>query len=179
MIETILSCRIGQFTVNTGVNTVDVVAATGVVRPLIDPDGRARFQAKDNILIKSIALTLPYSFCLGNTRISMQLGFKDIINNANYYMQELGYLGRIWIYSENIEVDLNTLWPWNSATLAANTETYLTASIPLQVDNDDTIPAGTKPNISMQNVPAALQWCLLPVFCFVKVIHTLPIGGAP
>lgn len=174
MFETVLSCRIGTFTVDTSAVKVTAVAEpAGIPCRLIDPAGKYKAQPKDNILFLSSAISLPYCFSQADDRLSVTFSYYKFSNATYYPVEEIGKFGRLWHFSENVEIDLNAFWPWNNTNLAA--ETYTEFRAQLAAHPNQAGAGNVLPEISMLNCPAALHESIQPIFSFVKIRHSLEL----
>lgn len=171
MYETTLSALIGTFDVDTAATAVDVdpTAVPGIFKT---PSGVYRFEDKDNVLFKSFAIALPYCFSLADDRASVDIDFWD--SNAGIYrsVTELDSIGRIWAFSENVEIELNTFWKWNNTHIPNEPYTWFAGQANQHIS---WLNPNSYTRISMLNCPAALHQTTQPVFCFLKVIHTKPL----
>jgi len=177
MFETILSARIANFTVDTtpGVNDVSIVPEATAAHIFRTAGNYGKFRDKDNVLIKSIAIVLPYCFTQSGDRLSVQMFYQDILTPAGLIMTEFGTDGKTWVFSENVEIELDVFWKWKNTELGLNTNTYF-FGVPFQ----HVPPSGigiSYPRISMLNCPAGLNGTIQPVFCFLKCIHSLELDS--
>lgn len=171
MFETILSCKLADFTVNTAVKAVDIVPIA-IGAPLKNPGGLFQFDPQDNILIKSVAVGLPYCFSMAADRCSLTLLYWDELLQVAAYIPNFGTDGKVWLFSENVEIDLTTFFKW-PVSLAPLPFIYLMASMGLHINPPDT--GNSLMSVSMVNAPAILNGDVLPVLAYLKIIHTLPI----
>ena len=171
MIESVLSALVGTFTVDVDLVKVDVNA---VADPVIfkEPSGAYKVQAKDNILFKSIALVFPYCFCQADDRASLDFSYYNTTTATHFPLEEIGNGGRVWFFSENVEIPSSIFWRWRSE-IAGEAFTYFAARTSLHINPPDT--GNSEMSISMLNVPAGLDEVELPIFSFIKIVHTLPI----
>ena len=171
MFETVLSACIGTFEVDTGAIAVNVDPS---VNPDIfkTPSGEYRFEKKDNVLFKSYSIVLPYCFTLADDRASVDVTFWD--SNAAIYrnVTELDSIGRIWAFSENVEIELQTFWKWNNTYIPNEDWTWFAGQANQHIS---WVNPTSFIRISMLNCPAILHETIQPVFCFIKVIHTKPL----
>lgn len=172
MFETILSCRIGSFIVD---KTAVKVEATpmGAVEILKTPSGLYRFQKKDNILFKSFSLALPYCFSQADDRASVHFQYYDANAPTWRSVTELEKVGRLWAFSENTEIELQTFFKWPTIVAA---EPFLWFGA---IADQHVHPTMGFSNIwiSMLNCPSALpDLTELPIWAFLKVHHTLEIS---
>lgn len=175
MIETLLSCKAGEFTVdNTAVSVAATIPQLQPARILKEPAGAYKFEAKDNIFFKAVSFVLPFDFCLADDRASLYLTYHKASDGSPYPLEEIGGYGRIWLFSENIDQPLNVFWQWQNGSVGSEAYIYLQAQLQSHIDQEGIIPF-TWPNISMLNVPASLNNAVLPIYCFLRVIHTLPL----
>ena len=175
MFETIISCRIATFTVDTAVEKVTIVPGdlanleTVYMNPLAD----MYFKAQENFLIKSLSFVLPYCFSLADQRAAIRVYYEKLSTGVNSSVSEIGSFGTMWFYSENVEQDLNVFVKWPS-NLPTETALRFRATCIQQIGSNGAGPV-TYPWISMVNAPAALHGVVLPVFSFMRILHTLPI----
>lgn len=151
------------FTVNTGAAPpmVGLNVNAGNQTQLVDGDGNAWLHAKDNFLVLSVGITLPYLFGFADRCPCVQLGWIDSIGGTGVF--SLGALdGRLRLPLENYELAMNTVLaypvPSNSIKLYLNI-------------HGEGYDPNTNIRISMINAPAALNGVTLPVTAWMKIVH--------
>jgi hypothetical protein len=166
-----------SFTVNTAVANVQpnvLPAHVGVYCPLVSPNitGYFRcFQPQDSIQVISCGVFLPYNFSLGSTPIYLRLGWADEFRTHTRWVEQFSNTGMVILPAENAEHVQNVLLSW---------PTILTGKVGLMAEVYNSAapafwPAYTEMNISMLNVPAALNGQTMYIYPWVKVQHTLPM----
>lgn len=156
-----LGMSLPMFTVNTAVPEVvatfpgapnthyGVFAASANVQ---------KFAAKDSLTIKSVALVLPYCF---STSGPANFGMSWREGGTDYTVPQWGSNGRQWIYTNQVEIDLDLFVPWNP--LGAG------------VTPADLVIGRLDVPISMVGVPASFNGASLPIQIWIKVLHNLTL----
>lgn len=162
MIEDILSCNYGIFTCDNTVISVPVTAPAlnadifSVVTPL------RFFDKNDNIIIRGLSVDLPYAFISASQRFKVSLTGVYKAGGADFNLPQIGTTNERYLHSENIEVEENIYIPFS-----------------VSLTGDNWIIRGSRPagywNVSCLNAPAILNGVSLPVFCSIRIIHTLPM----
>lgn len=163
MIKDILYSKAGQFTVDLSKSSVVIGALNA---DFYTRNGVERyFQKNDNIILESLTLVMPCSFCTVNqqlnpaldTPLEAKLFWNDDLANQ-YPIPEIndseGYLG---IPVENEEYTLDALIPY--PTNIVGTKMVL--------------KCGITGSVCMANVPAALDGAVFFVYMYAKVKHNL------
>lgn len=163
MILDILSSQIGEFTVDTSAVSVEVFRPATFF-PYKQAFGLSKFRPEDNILIKSIAVCLPYCFTLANLPAYINLQYYDPVDLLYRPVEELGFAGNSFVHSENVEIETDIHFKWPAAMIGAPF-----MSLHGRIGSPDIIG----PYISMLNCPAILHGEVLPVYGFIKIVHTL------
>jgi hypothetical protein len=175
----VLSAPIGkgaQFVVNTAVNKVDLTPVImGAAQILESALGVSRFTRGDNIIILSAGYFIPENFVIAQTSSG---GFN--ISLPNLYLagqsapgpsipiRSWGNNGSMRMPFANYELASGIFINPELNNLNAGPTFVLQSLFPL-------IAAGIYPQISMVNVPAALNGLTIQVTPFIKILHNLEI----
>jgi hypothetical protein len=168
MIEILYSLA-GNFTVNTAAVSVPIVGVSGLFHVDCLVFSRNHFKPLDHCILESVSLSIPMCFSTVNLPAVEPLTAQIVWKSAaglNYEMNELngngyGYFG---IHCENQEIPLNVFVTY--PTIAGNTGMAFEGKM-------------IKGNISMINVPAALNALVFPVYLMLKVKHNLDMITLP
>ena len=162
MIEILYSLA-GNFTVNTAVLSVPIVGIENLF--VIDCLALTRnyFAARDNCTIETVSVSLPSCFSsvnlAGVSPLTARIRWQSTAG-INYPMDELngGGYGYFGIQCENQEIPLNVFV--NHPAIVGNPGMSF-------------IVKNIFGNISMVNVPIALNGVVFPIYLYVKIKHTI------
>lgn len=169
MIKDILYKKVGSFTVDlSGPLSMPIVAyAFGDFLAPADPT-RPYFQNRDHIVIESAYISLPGGFCSwwedGKDPLYLRILWEDEFV-ATYPVDEIHNTalidGNFTIPVENTEIPLEVRIEYPDLSAVAGTKLKLRG-----------IAGG---EITMANVPAALDTEVIDVFACLKIRHNLPM----
>jgi hypothetical protein len=163
---TLSKARSPRFTVNTSVNSVDVTMLSGVnaFKNIVSSD---TFQGGDNFTLLSAGYYIPEGFTMATPALTsafacpvLNLNLWDVVDGAPYIISP--FMG-IFLPMENYELSINHY---------ANHANYITNPYQINLVNFQLDPVH-KPQVSMQNVPSALNGTTQFITVFLKVIHNL------
>lgn len=158
-----------KFTANNAVNSVvatpdPMPAADSVYTNAI---GRDYFQQKDNIIIKSIQLQMPYMFTLSageiypaNDKEKIDLSFLSKDTGVVVSIPEIG-ASNIWVPQDCPKIELDSFIPWPVNPLAPAEDMALLSSNTMEFD------------VSQVYAPASLNGVELYINIYLTVEHTL------
>jgi hypothetical protein len=161
-----------RFTVDIAETSVPVTLALN--ENLVSGSGKYLFKAIDHIVLISAGIIMPENFVLthehpeGGTHKSV-LGFNAVpYEGEPLYLQDIGFHGFVTIPMENYEFALNIFCNLSVYKAQINAAGYLSISVGASINN-----------VSMVNVPAALDGKVFPIVPFIKILHTIPLQDAP
>lgn len=159
-----------QFTVNTAVATVDLVTVTGFQERMYAGSGTSLFARGDNFILLSCGFFIPESFVMseyenlgpGDYPVPVLLFAGEKQGGGIISFFNIGSNGLLRIPFANYEMSNGVFINPEDNNLTDNF--YFTCLFPYTVGVD-------RPQISMQNVPAALNGDTFYVTPFVKILH--------
>lgn len=147
-----------EFTVNTAADDVGSVL-TGT--PLIIKSvAQSYFDAKDNVLIETVVVMLPYQFGIGDITPLIELEWTDPTVPADGAITQFGSAGQLLIPDAAVEYQVRA---WVEFPGGANAKFAIR------------LGSNTGVNVSMVNAPAGFHTNVYKIPIFLKVRHTLPM----
>lgn len=163
-----------EFTVNTALKSVDLTSVTGTTEKMLAAGlSGSAFTRGDNFIVLSAGFKLPDSFVMyqnaagaGNeSMVCMHLNAREVVSGVEIPLTPVGYGGLIKIPFANYETSLGVFVDIES--LLVNENFYITCEFPYLV------AGGGAPQVSMSNVPAALDGETFVATPFIKVLHNI------
>lgn len=167
-----------RFTVNTGVNTVNIDTATAPVWnfTFLKPYGTLPrfFSARDNIRVLSMGVMLPYGFEIGDTPITMSINKLCTYNKigapaSQPFNEFLDYDGGDSTFS----------FPFANYEFATDIISEFFAQDPNPAISITSYAITCKilsGNINMVGVNSSLNGQVITPIPFMKVLHTIPVS---
>lgn len=149
----ILGCQAATFTVD---NTVNKVTPIFSLQNFVGPNaGLGNFQARENLILQSAWVCMPYCFSFADTQITLEMDWQDTGGNDGI-IEPIGNDG-LFIPIENVETPLNIFiaWPNDLADLPTHFRGQVTGA-----------------DVSMLNVPDSLNGLDMPIWAYIKVLST-------
>lgn len=153
------------FTGNNAVPYVEldtIVAGQGNLRS--ENPNLFQIQAKDNIVIQSIGVSLPYNYTLATRSMRVFFAWKDALGGGAL---NVGTSSLISLPFANYEISIGAFIPWPTPRA---TPYYLQMIISANPN-----PIDSRALISQIGAPVDLNGIVLPITCFVKISHNLPL----
>lgn len=149
-----------EFTVDTGLTEVQLIAVpwNSLFENGNGIPGDSKFQMRDNVILESIALRLPFCFTFGTGIPRIQLQFQDQAFNVGQ-IAELGYGTKIPL--PDVEIDIGAYIPMTPVDAGTLAQGFYVGDASI--------------NISMIGVPDSLDETVQTVDIMLKVRHTLPM----
>lgn len=157
------------FTANNAVSSVLATQPAALItdNTFLNAAGLGSFQARDNVLLKSMQLQMPYMFTLAaGKQITageefINLDFLTMTSNTTVNIPGLGG-GQTWLMQDCPKIELNTFIPWVNVPLVNN-------------ENRQILARDIELNVSQEYAPATLNGIDLYINVFLTVEHTLEL----
>jgi hypothetical protein len=173
--------RGAQFTVNVAALYVPIVQVPAATPILYTGSGASKFVHGDNFLILSAGYFIPECFSLANFDSPSDPSYNmavpqfmltayGLVTAINYAIGAFGNGGLLRIPFPNYEMSIGTFVDVIHNALPINEGFQLQLDFPIY--------PGAMPiqaNVSMVNVPAALDTKVIYITPFLKVLHNLPL----